>query len=124
MPHRRAGDRAFAFSYGAGLRGRYFLEDNLAGPHLGAGLEFVHTRIDDSQNLIATKSNYIVPLLEGGYRLPISSVYLGAAVALGYAFKISTSLEDLPGGRSASAFEATNKSTFYGSASLEVGIYF
>jgi hypothetical protein len=115
---------AFAFSYGVGVRGRYFLDDNLSGPHLGAGLEFVHSRVDNSLNLITTKSNYIVPLLEGGYRLPISSVYLGAAAALGYAFKTSTSVEDLPGGRSAASFEATNKSTIYGSASLEVGVYF
>jgi hypothetical protein len=116
---------SFAFSYGAGLRGRYFFRDNLQGPHLGLGLELVHTQVDDPPDLISTKSTYLVPMLEGGYRLPVSSgFYLGAAVAAGYAFKLSTSVENLPGGSSAAAFVASDKSTVYGSASLELGVYF
>ncbi|MEP7049099.1 MAG: hypothetical protein ABJB12_02050 [Pseudomonadota bacterium] len=115
---------SFAFSYGAGLRGRYFFRDDLSGPHLGIGAEFVQSRVDDSVDLVETKSTYVVPLVEGGYRLPFSGVYLGAAASLGYAFQASSSVGNLPGGNSAGAFSATDKSTIYGSASLEMGVYF
>jgi hypothetical protein len=118
-------NETFAFSFGAGLRGRYFFADNLQGPHLGLGLEFVRSQVDNAPALIRTKSTYLVPLLEGGYRLPLSSrFYLGGAAAVGYAFKLSSSVENLPGGSSAGQYVATNESTIYGSASLEVGAYF
>jgi hypothetical protein len=84
----------------------------------------VQTRVDDSGNLVETKSTYVVPLVEGGYRLPFSGVYVGAAASLGYAFLASSSVGSLPGGSSAGAFSATDKSTIYGSASLELGVYF
>jgi hypothetical protein len=115
---------SFAFSSGVGLRGRYFLHDDLSGPHVGVGAELVQTRVDDSVNLIETKTTYVVPLLEGGYRLAFSGLYVGAAAAFGYAFKASGSVGNLPGGSTADAFSASNKSTVYGSASLELGAYF
>ncbi|MEO8902933.1 MAG: hypothetical protein ABI627_15530 [Polyangiaceae bacterium] len=115
---------SFAFSYGAGLRGRYFFRDGLSGPHVGIGAELVQTRVDDSSNLVETKSTYVVPLVEGGYRLPLSGAYLGAAASLGYAFQASSSVANLPGGSSAGAFSASDKSTIYASASLEMGVYF
>ena len=115
---------SFAFSYGAGLRGRYFFRDDLSGPHVGVGAELVQTRVDDSVNLVETKTTYVVPLLEGGYRLPFSGAYVGAAAAFGYAFKASGSVGNLPGGSAADAFSASNKSTVYGSGSLELGVYF
>ena len=106
------------------LRGRYFLRDNLQGPHLGLGLEFVHTQVDSAPDLISTKSAYFVPLFEGGYRLPVSSGFcLGSAAAAGGAFKLSTRVENMPGGSSAGAFVASDKSTVDGSASLEAGAY-
>ncbi|HWZ87698.1 MAG TPA: hypothetical protein VNW92_02575 [Polyangiaceae bacterium] len=55
-------NESFALSYGLGIRGRYFFHDDLSGPHLGVGAELVHTRIDDSVNLVATKSTYVAPL--------------------------------------------------------------
>lgn len=119
------GSDTFAFSYGAGLRGRYFFSDNLQGPHVGLGLEFVHSTVENTPALISTKSGYLVPLLEGGYRLPLSSsFYLGAAAGVGYAFQLSSSVENLPGGSSAGLYAAQDKSTIYGSASLEAGVYF
>lgn len=117
-------DESFAFSYGAGIRARYFLGEGMAGPHLGLGIELVHTRVDNSLALVATKSTYVVPLVEGGYRVPFSGAYVGAAAAFGYAFQASSSVVDLPGGRSAAIFVANDQSTVYGSAALELGIYF
>jgi len=119
------GADSFAFSYGAGLRGRYFLRENLQGPHLGLGLEFVHSTVDNAPSLLSTKSSYLVPMFEGGYRLPLSSsFYLGGAAALGYAFQLSSSVENLPGGSDAGLYAVKDRSTFYGSASLEAGVYF
>jgi len=119
------GADAFSFSYGAGLRGRYFLRDNLQGPHLGLGLEFVHSTVDNTPALLSTKSSYLVPMLEGGYRLPLgTSFYLGGAAAVGYAFQLSSKVENLPGGSDAGLYAAQDKSTVYGSASLEAGVYF
>lgn|GEM_PF-1705277 len=119
------GADSFAFSYGAGLRGRYFLLDNLQGPHAGLGLEFVHSTVDNTPALVATKSSYLVPTIEGGYRLPLgSSLYLGGAAAVGYAFQLSSSVENLSGGSDAGLYGVKDQSTIYGSASLELGVYF
>ena len=119
------GADSFAFSYGAGLRGRYFLQDNLQGPHVGLGLEFVHSTVDNATAVVSTKSSYLVPMLEGGYRLPLSSsFYLGGAAAVGYAFQLSSKVENLPGGSSAGLYVAQDRSTIYGSAALEIGAYF
>jgi len=64
-------------------------------------------------------------MIEGGYRLPLgSSFYLGGAAAVGYAFQLSSSVENLPGGTDAGLYAARDKSTIYGSASLEAGVYF
>jgi hypothetical protein len=116
--------QGFDFSYGIGLRGRYYLLGGLAGPHVGAGVEYLSTRVDDPVNLVATNSGYLVPQVEGGYRLGLGTFYAGAAAALGYAVQLSSSVDNLPGGNSASLFQAVNESKFYGSASLELGVYF
>jgi hypothetical protein len=96
----------------------------LSGPHLGAGVEYLNTRVDDPVNLVATNSSYLVPQVEGGYRLGLGVFYAGAAAALGYAVALSNSVDNLPGGNSANLFQAVNESKFYGSASLELGVYF
>lgn len=116
--------QSFDFSYGLGLRGRYYLLGGLSGPHLGAGVEYLSTRIDDPMNLIATNAHYLVPQVEGGYRFGLGAFYVGGAAALGYAFELSSSVDNLPGGNSASFFQVVNESKFYGSASLELGVYF
>jgi hypothetical protein len=116
--------QTFDFSYGIGLRGRYYLLGGLSGPHFGAGVEYLSTRVDDPVNLVATNSGYLVPQVEGGYRLGLGAFYVGAAAALGYAVQLSSSVDNLPGGNSANLFQAVNESKFYGSASLELGVYF
>jgi hypothetical protein len=114
----------FAFSYGAGLRARYYLADALAGAHFGLAAEYLHTRIDNSGELISTQSSYLVPYVEAGYRLPLGGFYGDASAGFGYAARLSGSVSDLPGGQSASQFAAEDKSSVYATASLDLGLYF
>ena len=114
----------FAFSYGAGLRGRYYFSDGMDGVHVGFAMEYLRTRIENARNLIATNSTYVVPHAEAGYRMTFGQFYAGAAAALGYALRASANVENLPGGSAASSYAASNESTFYGSASLDLGVYF
>jgi hypothetical protein len=116
--------QSFDFSYGLGLKGRYYFWGALSGPHVGAGVEYLSSRVDDPGNLIVTSSHYLVPQVEGGYRLGLGAFYVGGAAALGYAFDLSSSVENLPGGMNASLFQVVSASKFYGSASLELGVYF
>jgi hypothetical protein len=64
------------------------------------------------------------PAAEGGYRFELGRFYADAGAALGYAFKVSGRVDDLPGGNMASTFAAENKSAVYGQLSLELGVYF
>jgi hypothetical protein len=114
----------FGFSYGVGARGRYYLSEGLEGLHFGVAAEFLRTRIENPSALIVTRSAYVVPHAEAGYRLSFGSFYGDASAALGYAFKLSGRVENLPGGSNAGAYEALNESEFYGSASLDLGVYF
>jgi hypothetical protein len=114
----------FAFSYTVGLRGRYYLREGLDGVHLGLAAEYLRTRIENNVDLVATNSTYVVPYAEVGYRMSFGHFYADVAAALGYAFKASAKVEDVPGGHSASLYSPTNESTVYGSASLDLGVYF
>jgi hypothetical protein len=118
-----AGD-SFAFSYGIGARGRYYLKDGLAGAHFGFAAEYLHTRTEHVASLVATSSSYFVPYAEGGYRLAFGSFYGDISAGLGYAAQLSGKVENLPGGNSASAYVASDESSVYATASLELGIYF
>jgi len=114
----------FQFSYGAGVRGRHYWQDGLAGFHAGLAVEYLAVRTESASTLILTKSAYVVPQLEVGYRFAGSTLYVGPSVSLGYAFRASGTVEDLPGGRNARLYEAQDNSSVYGSASLELGAYF
>jgi len=115
---------SFAFSYGVGARGRYYLGEGQRGFHLGAGAEYLRTRVENSAALVATVSGYVVPYAEVGYRLAFDRFYAGASAVLGYAAKLSSTVQNLPGGSNAGSYEATNESSVYGSAALELGVYF
>ena len=115
---------AFGFSYGAGVRGRYYLAEGLTGTHFGAAAEYLHSRIENQASLIATNSGYFVPYVEAGYRIPFGGFYADASAGVGYAFQTSAKVEDLPGGSSSNAFRAQDKSSVYGTASLDLGVYF
>jgi len=115
---------AFGFSWGAGLRGRYYLSDGQSGIHVGAGAEYLRSRVETRDVLIATNSTYLVGYAEGGYRLPLGRFYGGLAAALGYAARLSAEVVNLPGGSAASSYAPTNMSELYGTASLELGFYF
>ena len=115
---------SFAFSYGAGARARYYLTEGQRGFHLGAGAEYLRTRVENASARVATVSGYIVPYAEAGYRLAFDRLYAGASAMLGYAAKVSGSVENLPGGNNAGSYYAKNESSVYGSAALELGVYF
>ena len=114
----------FAFSYGVGARGRYYLADGMEGISVGFALEYLRTRIENNVDLTAAISTYVVPCAETGYRMSFGQFYAGVSAALGYAFRASGTIENLPGGSSAKNFVAANESSIYGQASLELGVYF
>lgn len=114
----------FNFSYGAGLRGRYYLAEGFAGGHFGVALEYLRTSIDNTRSLIVTKQSYLVPYAEGGYRLAFGSFYGDLSAGLGYAKRLSGNVEDLPGGNNASSSRALDESSVYATASLELGLLF
>jgi hypothetical protein len=114
----------FGFSYGVGVAGRYYLSKRLERLHLGVAVEYLSTKVENPTAGIVTKSAYLVPQLEFGHRWPIGAFYADASLAAGYALRLSGKVEDLPGSNSASDYAAKNESSFYGSASLELGVYF
>lgn len=114
----------FGFSYGAGLRGRAYLSDALQGAHLGLAAEYLRSRVETPAALVAAESGYLVPYAEAGYRLAFGSFYADASAVLGYAFELSGRVENLPGGTNAGSYQAQDRSSVYGSASLDLGLYF
>jgi hypothetical protein len=114
----------FAFSYGAGARGRYYFSDGMEGFSAGLAVEYLHTLVENHTDLVSTSSTYVVPLAEAGYRMAFAQFYAGVTAAVGYAARVSGKVEDLPGGNSASRYSAVNESSVYGQASLEIGAYF
>jgi hypothetical protein len=114
----------FAFSYGVGLRGRYYFGRNLDRFHLGLAAEFLHTRVENRVTLIGTDSGYIVPYVEAGYRICWGRFYLNPSAGFGYANRLSSKVENLPGGEPRRDLYVVNKSSIYGTASLDLGILF
>jgi hypothetical protein len=117
------GDR-FNFSYGVGFRARYYFENGLRSFHIGPAFELIRTSIETPSQLVVTKSMYGVPHLEAGYRYPFGRFYADGSAMLGYAIKVMGKVENLPGGNNASLYRSSNENKFYGSASLEFGVYF
>jgi hypothetical protein len=115
---------SFGFSYGGGVRGRYYTSENQTGAHVGLAAEYLRTRIEDRSALVATISSYVVPYVEGGYRFARGRLFADGSLAFGYAARISGSVENLPGGNTAGLYTADNQSSIYGSASLELGVLF
>lgn len=114
----------FGFSYGAGLRGRYYLKETLEGGHFGVAVEYLHTSTEDDSARIVTQQSYLVPYAEGGYRLAFGSFYGDLSAGLGYAKRLSGKVENLPGGSNAANYYARDESSVYGTASLELGYLF
>lgn len=114
----------FGFSYGVGLRGRYYFGHNLDRFHLGLAAEFLHTRVENRVTLIGTDSGYIVPYVEAGYRFCWGRFYLNPSAAFGYANRLSSKVENLHGGEPRPDLYVVNKSSIYGSVSLDLGIFF
>jgi hypothetical protein len=119
----KTGD-SFAFSYGVGARGRFYFAPGHGGFHLGAGAEYLRTRIENAAALVVTTSGYFIPYAEAGYRFAFQRFYAGVSAALGYAARLSGRVDNLPGGNSAGSYQATNESSVYGTAGLELGVFF
>jgi hypothetical protein len=118
------GDNTLAFSYGVGLRGRYYLSEGFEGLHLGVLAEYLHSRTEDPSALVATTSSYVVPYAEVGYRFAFDRMYADGSLGLGYALRMSGKVENLPGGSSANQYVASDESSVYGTASLDIGVFF
>jgi hypothetical protein len=114
----------FAFSYGVGTRVRYYLGEGQRGFHFGAGAEYLRTRAEDAAARIASISGYLVPQAEAGYRLAFDRFYAGAAAVVGYAARLSGTVENLPGGNNAGSYMVNDESSVYASAALELGVFF
>lgn len=114
----------FGFSYGVGLRGRYYFGPNLDRFHLGLAAEFLHTRVENHVTLVGTDSGYIVPYVEAGYRICWGRFYLDPSAGFGYANRLSSKAENLPGGDPRRDFDVVNKSSVYGTVILDLGILF
>ena len=65
-----------------------------------------------------------MPYAEAGYRFAFDRFYAGATAALGYAARLSGQVDNLPGGNNAGSYQASNQSSVYGSAGLELGLFF
>lgn len=115
---------SFAFSYGIGLRGRYYLDANLRGLFGGIAIEYLRTRLENESLRIVTTKQLLVPQLEGGYRHGFGSFFLGGGAAVGYALELAGKVENLPGGTDASLFEPEDTSTIYGTLEVEIGLFF
>jgi hypothetical protein len=118
------GEEEFAFSHGAGLGARYWVGEALSGVHVGVLAEYLSSQIDDETVLITSTDTFFVPQLEGGFRLPLAGFFIGGRAQLGYAIRLTSTIEDLPGGSSANLYEVDDANQLYGSASLDVGVYF
>jgi hypothetical protein len=114
----------FAFSYGAGLKGRYYFGGGLLGPHVGVAFEALKTRTENHADKIATNNLVLVPEVEGGYRLGFGRFFVGATVGVGYALQVSKKIDNIDGGNQAGNYTAKDYSTIYGSANLDVGLLF
>jgi hypothetical protein len=115
---------SFAFSYGIGTRVRYYLGEGQRGFHAGAGAEYLRTRTENAATRLAAISGYLVPQAEIGYRLAFDRFYAGAAALVGYAARLSSTVENLPGGNNAGSTQVNDESSVYASAALELGVFF
>jgi hypothetical protein len=114
----------FTFSYGAGLKGRYYFAEGLVGPHIGVVCEVLKTRTENRTEKVATNNLVLVPELEGGYRFGFGRFFVGGTVGVGYALQVGKSVVNIEGGNRAQSFEAKDYSTIYGSANLDLGLLF
>jgi hypothetical protein len=115
----------FGFSCGLGLKGRYYFQSGLVGPHVGLAFEYIHTRIEETKyQLIATMAEMLVPEIEGGYRIGFGRFFLGATAGVGYAFMVGSSVENIMGGTDAHLYTVSDESRVYGSAGIDIGVLF
>ncbi|HYQ18138.1 MAG TPA: hypothetical protein VEQ58_20330, partial [Polyangiaceae bacterium] len=100
------------------------LPEGLTGLHFGLAAEYLHVRNERPDALIVTVSTYVVPYAEAGYRWSLGRAYIDASAGLGYALQASGKVENLPGGSGAGNYVASDESSVYGTASLDLGILF
>jgi len=114
----------FAFSYGAGLKGRYYFKQGMVGPHVGVAMELLKTRTTNDVSNTAVANTVVIPEFEAGYRFGFGRFFVGLSASAGYAFQASSSVENINGGDQAQYYRAADVSTVYGSGSVDLGLFF
>src|SRR5688572_2960673 len=116
---------SLVFSYGAGLRGRYYLSPGGNSLFAGGGLEYLRARIEDTdEDREAYLSSFWIPHVDGGYRLLLGRLFLGAGAGIGYAFAGSTETVDLSGGEDPELLPVAKEDKPYTAVFLDVGVTF
>jgi len=114
-----------AFSYGAAIGGRYYLNRGLSGVHVGVWAEYIRTRIEDVDvEREAYITNLIVPQADAGYRWRFGHLFVGLGAAVGYAIAFDKHTEDLSDGADPALRPVDFGSTIFGSAAFDVGYFF
>jgi hypothetical protein len=111
-------------AFGGGIRGRFYSRPALSGAHVGLGVEYLHSRIEDRDSALASLANFVIPEFELGYRFGFSHFYIGGALWGGYAFQFDSSVEDMAKLGRESQYYVEDESSIYGSVGLELGFYF
>jgi hypothetical protein len=119
-----SGNDKFAFSYGGGLKGRYYFKSGLVGPYVDVAIEVLKTRMENQVDRIAINNFILVPEVEGGYRIALGRFFIGIAAGIGYAQQVSKGVENINGGNQAASYSAKDVSTFYGSGNVDLGVLF
>lgn len=73
---------SFAFSYGIGLRGRYYLDADLRGLFGGLAIEYLRTRLENESARIVTTNQLLVPQLEADIDTALAASFWAVAPLL------------------------------------------
>lgn len=114
----------YDFSFGLGLRGRFYFRPGLSGAHMGLAAEWLRPVVENDDLLLLVTSNYLVPQVEGGYRWAGSRFFIDLSGGIGFSYRLFWRIDNLPGGNLAGAAVAPAVASFFFSAKLELGVFF
>lgn len=110
-------------SLSIGLGGhRYFGQSRFSGAYLGVVAEYLMVEIDEKRALgtLTTSTSFLIPSLEGGYRMALGSLLVGGGLQVGYALALSESCTFSAG----TCDVEPRENTIYGQLALDVGVLF
>jgi hypothetical protein len=120
-------DEVFASGYGLGLVARYYtgFGGNMRGFYVGAGLEYVSTRIEDTtDDMEAYDTTLLIPELDIGYRWVWGHFLLEVGGSAGYTLVQSATSEDLSGDEDAYVYPNETEDTLYVMGVVGIGWFF